>query len=142
MIGRIATRTVRSAAMPVRRTQQLRTYASAPQDVAAKAGEAASKASEAASSVASKASDVASKASDAASHATAKVAGGSDAPWAITSLLVFGALGIYLTSPSKDDHGHGHGGDHHGSEPKNVRVDDASAGLDLGEVAKSKTEVS
>lgn len=30
----------------------------------------------------------------------------SDAPWAIGSAVIFGSLFVYLTSPSKDGHGH------------------------------------
>ncbi|PWN45479.1 hypothetical protein IE81DRAFT_364114 [Ceraceosorus guamensis] len=61
----------------------------------------------------------------------------SDVPWAISSLVVFGGLGIYLTAPPKD--GHGHGG--HDSHAKKPRVsDDKSAGLDFEELAKGKTE--
>ncbi|PWN34013.1 uncharacterized protein FA14DRAFT_180646 [Meira miltonrushii] len=41
----------------------------------------------------------------------------SDAPWAITSLLVFGGLFVYLTAPtSGDKHGHGHDDKGHGKE--------------------------
>lgn len=39
----------------------------------------------------------------------------SDAPWAITSLIVFGGMFVYLTSPSSGDK-HGHGEKGHGKE--------------------------
>lgn len=42
----------------------------------------------------------------------------SDAPWAITSLLVFGSMFIYLTAPPKGGKKHGHGHDSHDSHGK------------------------
>lgn len=46
-------------------------------------------------------------------------------------------LGVYLTTPKKDGHGHGD----HDSHGKKPRVsDDKSAGLDFEELAKGKTE--
>lgn len=59
----------------------------------------------------------------------------SDAPWAITSLLVFGGLFVYLTAPpsggnSKHGHGdesHGHGGKSEGSSSEEEEEDDQSS---------------
>lgn len=42
----------------------------------------------------------------------------SDAPWAITSLLVFGGMFVYLTAPSSGGDKHGHGDKGHGKEVK------------------------
>lgn len=49
----------------------------------------------------------------------------SDAPWAIGSLVIFGGLFIYLSSPSKGGHGHGHDDDHHGGKPKAAKKEEA-----------------
>ncbi|KAK0535660.1 hypothetical protein OC842_002244 [Tilletia horrida] len=45
---------------------------------------------------------------------TAKLPQGTDSIWAISSVVVFGSLFFYLTSPGskKDGHGHGSHGDH------------------------------
>lgn len=52
----------------------------------------------------------------------------SDAPWAIASLLVFGSLFVYVTSPPSKGSAHGGHGDSHGAHKA-----EASAAQDEGE---------